>query len=203
MEEYLNKIRQLNDDLFAKNINLPKQIIIDWVLNNLTDDFEIIVSSITQSLRTDVSYNIEQLFANFLDESKRLSSSAKKNHNTSECFFLKRRKQNQIQSEAKSQAQCDESSLIDQEDNLLVSMENEENNLIDFNNLDFDPDLEQNQVLITIPHDKKNIEKVTDTVTNYAFPMLLDRQLSSKFILDTATKKHIISNKNMLSTLEK
>ncbi|RKF81090.1 Retrovirus-related Pol polyprotein from transposon TNT 1-94 [Golovinomyces cichoracearum] len=243
MEEYLNKIRQLSDDLSAKNIILPKQVIIAWVLNNLSDDFEMIVSSITQSLRTDMSsYNIDQLFANLLDESKRLSSlksshdtvmlastggkkyqrynnvsnnqnkiqkgkycqkCKKRNHNTSECFFLKRRKQHQIQSEAQSQAQCDKSSLNGQEDNLLVSMENEANNLIDFNNMDFDLDLDQNQVFITIPHDKQNTEKVSDSVTNYAFPMLVDGQPSSKFILDTAATKHIISNKNMFSTFEK
>lgn len=63
MEEYLNKIRQLNDDLSAKNIVLPKQVIVAWVLNNLTDDFEMIVSTITQSLRTDItSYTFDQLF---------------------------------------------------------------------------------------------------------------------------------------------
>ncbi|RKF80675.1 hypothetical protein GcC1_034029 [Golovinomyces cichoracearum] len=75
MEEYLTKIRQLYDDLSAKNIILLKQVIFAWVLHNLSDDFEMIVSSITQSPRTDMpSYDIDQLFADLLEESKRLTS---------------------------------------------------------------------------------------------------------------------------------
>ncbi|RKF76817.1 hypothetical protein GcC1_068018, partial [Golovinomyces cichoracearum] len=65
-------------------------------------------------------------------------------------------------------------------------MENEANNLIDLNKMDSDLDLDQNQKLI-----------------NHAFPMLIDGQPSNKLILDTAATKHIISNKNLFSTLEK
>jgi Reverse transcriptase (RNA-dependent DNA polymerase)/gag-polypeptide of LTR copia-type/Integrase core domain/GAG-pre-integrase domain len=75
MEEYLNKIKQLSDQLKAKNIELPKQVIIAWVLNNLTDNYDGLVSNITQSLRNDInSYNLENLFSNLLDESKRQDS---------------------------------------------------------------------------------------------------------------------------------
>ena len=72
MEEYLNKIKQLSDQLKAKNLELPKQVIIAWVLNNLTDNYDGLVSNITQSLRTNIeSYSIESLFSNLLNELKR------------------------------------------------------------------------------------------------------------------------------------
>ena len=72
MEEYLNKVKQLSDQLKAKKLELPKQVIIAWVLNNLTDDYESIVSNITQSLRNNIdAFNLESLFSNLLDESKR------------------------------------------------------------------------------------------------------------------------------------
>jgi hypothetical protein len=47
IEEYLNKIKQLSDQLKAKNLKLPKQVIIAWVLNNLTDNYDGLVSNIT------------------------------------------------------------------------------------------------------------------------------------------------------------
>jgi hypothetical protein len=72
MEEYLNKVKQLSDQLKAKQLELPKQVIIAWVLNNLTDNYEGFVSNITQSLRNNTStFTIETLFSNLLDESKR------------------------------------------------------------------------------------------------------------------------------------
>jgi hypothetical protein len=75
MEEYLNKVKQLSDQLKAKNLELPKQVIIAWVLNNLTDNYDGLVSNITQSLRTNIdSYTLESLFSNLLDESKRQES---------------------------------------------------------------------------------------------------------------------------------
>ena len=75
MEEYLNKVKQLSDQLKAKNLELPKQVIITWVLNNLTNNYNGLVSNITQSLRTNIdSYTLESLFSNLLDESKRQES---------------------------------------------------------------------------------------------------------------------------------
>ena len=47
IEEYLNKVKQLSDQLKAKSLELPKQVIIAWVLNNLTEEYEGIVSNIT------------------------------------------------------------------------------------------------------------------------------------------------------------
>ncbi len=75
MEEYLNKVKQLSDQLKAKKLELPRQVIIAWVLNNLTDSYDGFVANITQSLRNDSeAYSIEMLFSNLLDESKRQES---------------------------------------------------------------------------------------------------------------------------------
>jgi len=72
MEEYINKVKQLSDQLKAKNLELPKQVIIAWVLNSLTDNYEGFVSNITQSLRNNSeNITLENLFSNLLDESKR------------------------------------------------------------------------------------------------------------------------------------
>ena len=72
MEEYLNKVKQLTDQLKAKGIELPNQVIVAWVLNNLTNPFEGFVIMVTQSYRTNSSdINLENLFSNLLDESRR------------------------------------------------------------------------------------------------------------------------------------
>jgi len=74
MEEYLNKVKQLSDQLKAKEIELPNQVIIAWVLNNLSPGYEGFVSNVIQSLRSDpAAYTLESLFSNLLDESKRFS----------------------------------------------------------------------------------------------------------------------------------
>src|SRR5205823_4150094 len=40
MEDYLNRIKYLADELKSKNIELPNQVIIAWVLNNLSNAYE-------------------------------------------------------------------------------------------------------------------------------------------------------------------
>jgi hypothetical protein len=52
MEEYLNKVKQLTDQLKAKSIEMPSQVIVAWVLNNLTSPYEGFVTMVTQSYRT-------------------------------------------------------------------------------------------------------------------------------------------------------
>ena len=82
MEDYLNKVKQLSDQLKAKNLELPKQVIIAWVLNNLTEEYESLVSNITQSLRNNIeSFTLETLFSNLLDESKRQETKDSNNNN--------------------------------------------------------------------------------------------------------------------------
>ena len=72
MEEYLNKVKQLTDQLKAKGIELPNQVIITWVLNNLTSPYKGFVTIVTQSYKTNSStINLENLFSNLLNKSKR------------------------------------------------------------------------------------------------------------------------------------
>ena len=72
MEEYLNKVKQLTDQLKAKGIELPNQVIVAWVLNNLTSPYKGFIIIVTQSYRTNSSdINLENLFSNLLDESRR------------------------------------------------------------------------------------------------------------------------------------
>jgi hypothetical protein len=78
MEEYLNKVKQLTDQLNAKGIELPKQVIVAWVLNNLTNPYEGFVTMVTQSYRTNSStIDLENLFSNLMDESRRQVSKDK------------------------------------------------------------------------------------------------------------------------------
>jgi hypothetical protein len=84
MEEYLNRIKYLTDSLKSKNIELPKQVVLAWVLNNLTPSYEGFVTFITQSFRTDSStIKLESLFANLIDESRRQTGNVTKTLYTS------------------------------------------------------------------------------------------------------------------------
>ena len=75
MEEFINKIKQLNDELTSRELALPRQVVMSWVLENLTSEYGFIVTGITQSLRVNPnSYDLDMLFSSLVDESKRLSS---------------------------------------------------------------------------------------------------------------------------------
>ena len=73
-EEYINTITRLTDDLNARELKLPDKLIMAWVLNHLTPEYEGFVSNITQSYRIDgAKFDLQGLFSNLLDESRRLS----------------------------------------------------------------------------------------------------------------------------------
>jgi hypothetical protein len=75
MENFLNTVKRLTDELKAKEIELPNQVILAWVLNNLTSDYDAFTTIITQSLRTDSSkINLENLFSSLIDEARRQKS---------------------------------------------------------------------------------------------------------------------------------
>jgi hypothetical protein len=75
METFLNTIKRLTDELKAKKLQLPDQVVLAWVLNNLTADYDAFTAIITQSLRTDSStIKLENLFASLIDESRRQRS---------------------------------------------------------------------------------------------------------------------------------
>lgn len=64
IESYTNTIRRLYDQLKAKGVELPKQVIIAWTLNNLTEEYDSFVTSITQNLRSNEdAFSIETLLS--------------------------------------------------------------------------------------------------------------------------------------------
>ena len=73
VEVYINTITRLTDDLNARDLKLPDKLIMAWVLNYLTPEYEGFVSNITQSYRIDsAKFDLHGLFSNLLDESRRL-----------------------------------------------------------------------------------------------------------------------------------
>jgi len=74
MKLYLNQVKRLFDQLTAKNVIIPEKVIFAWVLNNLSTNYEILITTITQSIRVNGSSSIklEELFSNLIDKSKRL-----------------------------------------------------------------------------------------------------------------------------------
>jgi hypothetical protein len=75
MEDFLNTIKRVMDELKAKKVQLPDQVVLAWDLNNLTAEYDGFTAIITQSLRTDSSsIKLENLFASLIDESRRQKS---------------------------------------------------------------------------------------------------------------------------------
>jgi hypothetical protein len=77
IESYINSIRKLTDDLSARGLAIPNKVIAAWTLNNLTSEYENIVATISQSYRANANsndINLDELFAQLIDESRRLKS---------------------------------------------------------------------------------------------------------------------------------
>ena len=74
MKAYINKIKRINDQLYAKNIQLFDKIIFVWVIGNLIEEYEGFVTTITQIIRVndDKTLNLVQLFVNLMNKSKRI-----------------------------------------------------------------------------------------------------------------------------------
>lgn len=71
MEEYLHKVKTLVDDLRAKEIILPEKVVMAWILNHLTPEYDGFISNIIQALRKDSSaYTLETLYSCLIDEGK-------------------------------------------------------------------------------------------------------------------------------------
>lgn len=91
MEEYLNKVKSLVDDLKSKDILLPNQVIIAWVLNSLSDEYEGFIQNIIQSLRQDPkAYTIETLFSSLIDEARGRENYSENNNGYNKLLLLKR-----------------------------------------------------------------------------------------------------------------
>ena len=48
MEDFINKLKRLLDELKSREITLPDELILTWILEALPSDYENFVSSITQ-----------------------------------------------------------------------------------------------------------------------------------------------------------
>ena len=75
MKVYINKIKRISDQLYAKNIQLSNKVIFVWTIDNLIEEYEGFVTTITQIMRVngDKALNLIQLFVNLVDESKRIT----------------------------------------------------------------------------------------------------------------------------------
>ena len=72
LESYLNEVKRLTEELKTRQLELPPQIVISWILANLSEEFEGFVSNITQSFRKDSkAYNFNTLTLVILNEAKR------------------------------------------------------------------------------------------------------------------------------------
>ena len=79
MEDFINKLKRLLDELKSREITLPNELILTWILEALPSDYENFVSSITQQCRVNPkAYNLSSLTSTLLDESKRISSNSKR-----------------------------------------------------------------------------------------------------------------------------
>ena len=78
IENYLNRIRRLSDQLQSRDIVLPNKVIAAYTLFNLTLEYKPIKSTISQSYRLDTEeIDLDSLFGQILDESRRLKYAAK------------------------------------------------------------------------------------------------------------------------------
>ena len=51
LEKYLSEVKRLDVKLKAHDLQLPSQIVLNWILSNLGEEFDGFVSNITQSFR--------------------------------------------------------------------------------------------------------------------------------------------------------
>ena len=74
VEDYLTKIRSLTDDLAIRNKPIPTEIIAAYTLNNLTSEYDYIVAAINTALRNEEEIDLDNLFSQIIDESRRIHS---------------------------------------------------------------------------------------------------------------------------------
>ena len=72
IELYLQNLRRLLNSLDSKNLKLPDKFIAALVLNNLTPEYEYTVAIITQTIRANNNIDLDQIFSQLIDESKRI-----------------------------------------------------------------------------------------------------------------------------------
>ena len=53
MKDYINNLKRISDQLYTKNIKLPDKVIFAWALDNLTEEYNGFVTTITQTIRVN------------------------------------------------------------------------------------------------------------------------------------------------------
>ena len=72
VENYLSRIRRLVEDLQARDLTIPNKVIAAYILSNLTNEYDHVVSVISQSYRSETDVDLDILFSQIMDESRRL-----------------------------------------------------------------------------------------------------------------------------------
>lgn len=72
IEDYLTRIRQLTDELSARNLAIPNKVIAAYTLSNLGPEWENTVAIISQTYRSqNGDIDLTALFSQLIDESRR------------------------------------------------------------------------------------------------------------------------------------
>jgi hypothetical protein len=211
MEEFLNRIKYLTNSLVSKEINIPNQLIVAWVLNNLSPTYEGFVTSVTQSYRNkSAEIDLENLFSNLIDESRRQSSLSTTNktekvllakptkitkpltkrycnkckvntHFTNKCWYLFPENKPKWFKTFHDYEKKEENEEEEPKRQQITLRKKPEKALINQERSDTTSDeMEIDQVLIT--------SKISKQETN--------------FILDSGSSQHIVSNKQLFSSLK-
>jgi hypothetical protein len=206
MEDFLSKIKYLDDNLSSKGIQLPKQVVLAYVLNNLTPAFEGLVTIITQSFRQNSEeMNMETLFSSLIDESRRQNSAEKalyttknnfakhKNNNkvikprycnkckvtthaTSSCWFLHPEKKPDW---FKTRHEYDS---LRQSSSSIKNMEQEKT------------EKEQDKTLLSL--DLMDLDKIDEKVLYTPYQPIINN-IKTNLILDSGSTQHIICDRNL------
>ena len=86
VEIYLQKINRLVLSLESRNLALPHRFIAALILNNLSSDFDYLVTAITQDFRLDKEIDLKNLYNQIIDESRRqkaIKNSSSSSHRNS------------------------------------------------------------------------------------------------------------------------
>ena len=107
MKDYINNLKRISDQLYAKNIKLLDTIIFAWILDNLIEEYnDFVVIIITQIIRVndDKTLNLIQLFVNLMNESKRITT----RNNESVLYIQRNNKSSKLSKHRveKSQKKC-------------------------------------------------------------------------------------------------
>ena len=75
IEAYITKVKNLVNEMADKDLKLPEEFILNWVLNSLTSQYDGFIANITQALRVNIkAYNLSTLTTTLLDESRRIDN---------------------------------------------------------------------------------------------------------------------------------